>query len=563
MSAKDAAAYPCAHADHSQRDCAIMQPADLIIYNAHVFTANDAQPDAEAVVVRGNKITFVGSSAEALTWRTSHTRVVDGNGRSLLPGFIDTHFHLAWGSQKLDGVQLAGVATMAELATAVHAWLAENSNADWVAGYGLSYGLPTPDEPLTRHHLDQIVHDRPFVLYTYDVHSLFANSAALQQANIIHGAPHPLANGEVVVGADGLATGELYEEDATRLIRRVMPEPDGAATLRLIQKGLALAAAHGITSMHNMDGDLAQGKLYAALEEQNALTLRLSLPYWVKPKTPLAEMQRQTSQMRQSFSSDKLRAGGVKFFMDGVYESYTAVTLDAYPDQPHNFGEPIWDASTFAKFATAADALGLQIAVHACGNGAVRRVLDGYEAAQKVNGRRDSRHRVEHIEMVHPADLPRFAQLGVIAAMQPLHAPDSAYQRRRLAAAHCARKLAARLRLANSAPGRGHPGVWQRLAGGVAESAAGHCRRRQPPAVAGQRRAAGANPRRRHLQLHPRRRLRRVPGNQLRGSFKPGFLADLVLLSDNIFAIPPQEIGQLAVDLTVCDGCCGVRKGGK
>ncbi|MFZ1400729.1 MAG: amidohydrolase family protein, partial [Candidatus Promineifilaceae bacterium] len=185
-----------------------MQSADLIIYNAHVFTANNAQPEAEAVVVRGNKIAFVGSNSEALASRGAQTRVVDGYGRSLLPGFIDTHFHLAWGAQKLDGVQLAGVATMAELATAVHTWLAQNPDAAWVAGYGLSYGLPTPDEPLTRHHLDQIVPDRPFVLYTYDVHSLFANRAALAQAQITHGAPHPLANGEVVVGADGLATGE-------------------------------------------------------------------------------------------------------------------------------------------------------------------------------------------------------------------------------------------------------------------------------------------------------------------------------------------------------------------
>jgi predicted amidohydrolase YtcJ len=531
-----------------------MQPADLIIYNAHVFTANDAQPDAEAVVVRGNKITFVGSSAEALTWRTSHTRVVDGNGRSLLPGFIDTHFHLAWGSQKLDGVQLAGVATMAELATAVHAWLAENSNADWVAGYGLSYGLPTPDEPLTRHHLDQIVHDRPFVLYTYDVHSLFANSAALQQANIIHGAPHPLANGEVVVGADGLATGELYEEDATRLIRRVMPEPDGAATLRLIQKGLALAAAHGITSMHNMDGDLAQGKLYAALEEQNALTLRLSLPYWVKPKTPLAEMQRQTSQMRQSFSSDKLRAGGVKFFMDGVYESYTAVTLDAYPDQPHNFGEPIWDASTFAKFATAADALGLQIAVHACGNGAVRRVLDGYEAAQKVNGRRDSRHRVEHIEMVHPADLPRFAQLGVIAAMQPLHAPDSATSGdvwpQRIAPENWQHAFAwqtVRQAGATLVFGSDWPVVSLNPLLGIAAAV-----NRQPWQAND---ASQAQTLADAICSYTRYAAYAEFQETTKGQLKPGFLADLVLLSDNIFAIPPQEIDQLSVDLTVCDGC--------
>ena len=442
---------------------------------------------------------------------------------------------------------------MAELATAVHTWLSENPEAAWVAGYGLSYRLPTPDEPLTRHHLDQIVRDRPFIAYTYDVHSLFANTAALQQANILHGAPRPLANGTVVVGTDGLATGELYEGDATRLVSRVMPEPDDIAMLRLIQKGLALAAANGITSVHNMDGDMAQGKLYAALEDRDTLTLRISLPYWVKPKTPLAEMQAQTNQMRQQFHSDMLRAGSVKFFMDGVYESYTAVTLDGYPDQPINFGEPIWDAPTFAKFATAADALGLQIAVHACGNGAVRRVLDGYEAAQKANGRRDSRHRVEHIEMVHPDDLPRFAKLGVIASMQPLHVPQSATSDdvwpQRIAPENWQHAFAwQKVRQAGATLvfGSDWPVVSLNPLLGI------HTAVNQQPWQSGD--PAQSQTIADSICSYTRDAAYAEFQETSKGQLQPGFMADLVLLSDNIFAIPPEEIGQLAVDLTVCDG---------
>ena len=428
-----------------------------------------------------------------------------------------------------------------------------------MAGYGLSYGLPTPDEPLTRHHLDQIVQDRPFMVYTYDVHSLFANTAALQKANILRGAPQPLANGEVVVGRDGLATGELYEGDATHLVSRLMPEPDDVAMLRLIQKGMALAAANGITSVHNMDGDLAQGKLYAALEDRDLLTLRVSLPYWVKPETPLAEMQAQASQMRQQFHSDKLHAGSVKFFMDGVYESYTAVTLDGYPDQPDTFGEPIWDAATFAKFATAADALGLQIAVHACGNGAVRRVLDGYEAAQKVNGRRDSRHRVEHIEMVHPADLPRFAELGVIASMQPLHVPKSATSDdvwpQRIAPENWQHAFAwQKIRQAGATLvfGSDWPVVSLNPLLGI-HTAVNH-QPWQPDDPAQTQTIADS------ICSYTRDAAYAEFQETHKGQLQPGFLADLVLLSDNIFAIPPQEIDQLAVDLTVCDGCVTYEK---
>jgi predicted amidohydrolase YtcJ len=308
-----------------------------------------------------------------------------------------------------------------------------------------------------------------------------------------------------------------------------------------------------------MDGDKAQGRLFAALEDRDALTLRVYLPYWVRPETPLAEMQAQASQMRQQFNSDKLRAGGVKFFMDGVYESYTAVSLAGYPDQPNHHGEPIWPAEKFAQFATAADALGLQIFVHACGDGAVRRVLDGYEAAMKVNGCRDHRHRVEHIEMVHPQDVPRFAELGVIASMQPLHAPKDAGSAdvwpQRIAPEAWQYAFAwqtLRQARATLAFGSDWPVVSLNPLLGIHAAV-----NRQPwqPSDPPQAQTIGDA-----ICSYTRGAAYAEFQEEKKGQIKPGFLADLVLLCDNIFAVPLEEIDQLSVDLTLCDGCVTYQK---
>jgi predicted amidohydrolase YtcJ len=172
-----------------------------------------------------------------------------------------------------------------------------------------------------------------------------------------------------------------------------------------------------------MDGSAEQAALYSALEEAGELSLRVYLPYDVPPGTPLEALATEAVALRDQFQSEMVRGGSVKFFMDGVLESYTALLVEPYADDPTTHGEALWTAEQFNEMAIEADRLGLQIKVHCCGDGAVRRTLDGFEAAQKVNGRRDSRHRVEHIELLHLEDEPRFAQLGAIASMQPLHAP--------------------------------------------------------------------------------------------------------------------------------------------
>src|SRR5262245_10022816 len=397
-------------------------PADLLILNARAITLDPAQPQAEALAVSGDRIAFVGSAADAVGLRGPRTRVIDAAGRTLIPGIIDSHYHLLWGALKLDDIRFEGVGSYAEMTTVVHAYAAAHPDKPWLVGYGLGYDMLPGHAALTRQHLDAIIADRPLIVVAFDLHTAWANTRALQLANLLHGGVCEPGNAIVMAG-DGTASGELREPGAYNQVMGLVPQPDDVQSRKLLHKGLAQAAAYGITSIHNMDGDAQQMARYAELEDRGELTLRVSIPYLATPATP-PEALAEAVAMRDA-QTELVRSNRVKFFMDGVVESYTALMLDDYADSPGNCGTSIFTAEQFTRMATEADRLGLAIAVHAIGDGAVRRTLDGFAHARRLNGRRDSRHRIEHIEVLHPDDLPRFRELGVIASMQPLHAAIS------------------------------------------------------------------------------------------------------------------------------------------
>ncbi|MGB1252106.1 MAG: amidohydrolase [Candidatus Promineifilaceae bacterium] len=531
-----------------------MKTADLIIRNANVYTVDQANPTADTVAVQGNQIVYVGDEASAVGLIGDETRVIDGQGRTLLPGLIDAHYHLLWGSMTLYGAQLYAVRTLDDLRDALQTWANENPDAPFVIGQGMTYGVPDSKTPLTRHHLDEIIADRPIILTAFDQHSCFANTKALAAAGILQGANAPMANGDVVMGADGLATGELYEMDAMDAIKAALPEPTFDEQIEILKQGLELAASYGITSVHNMDGDVEQTGVYAHLEAQNELTLRVYMPFWVKPEMETATMVEQASIMRERYNSAMVRGGAVKFFMDGVYESHTAVSVKGFADKPDAFGEPIWSAERFAEFVTLADSMGLQIAVHACGDGAVRRVLDGYEAAQQANGVRDSRHRVEHIELIQASDIPRFAELGVVASMQPLHSPldgleDGDVWLQRIYDAEYDRAFAWRaLRDADAKIAFGsdwpvvtadpYPAIW----GTVTRKPLSEDGKDQTQTLEEAIRAYTADAAWTEFQ------------EDVKGQIKVGMLADLVLLSDNIFALEAAKLKDISAEITICNG---------
>jgi hypothetical protein len=388
----------------------------VIITNARVWTGDPTQPTAGAVAVRGNRIAFVGSAEDVGGWRGPGTRVIDAGGHTLTPGIIDAHFHLLYGCLYLASAQLYEAHTPGEAQATLRAHAGAHPERSWVEGRGLRYGVISH-----RQQLDAVEAERPVYVVAYDGHTAWANTRALELAGILHGGD--VIGPNSVIGRDehGVATGELAEAGAMELVRRLIPDVTEAEKRRLLQTGIAQINRAGVTSVHNMDGTLDQLELYKGLEADGALNLRVYMPFHVKPDTPFDGL-REAAEMAR-VPAGLARGGAAKFFMDGVLESWTALMVAPYADRPDSHGDALWSLEDFVEFAAECDRMGLQIHVHCCGDGAVRRTLDGYEAIQARNGRRDSRHRVEHIEVIHPDDLPRFKQLGVLGSVQPLHAP--------------------------------------------------------------------------------------------------------------------------------------------
>ncbi len=396
-----------------------MSTAELIITNARALTLDPERPRAEAVAVRGERILFVGSERSALELRGPQTTVFDAEGKTLLPGLIDSHFHLLWGSLRLGDIQLEEVGDLDALRRAVEDYRRAHPGAAWLRGAGLGYEVLPGGARLTRRHLDALERDTPLVLTCFDFHTLWCNTAALQRAGILHGA-EVASNAEVVMGEEGLATGELREFEAMRLVYDLMPEPGESEVLERLREGVRLANSYGITSIHNMNGDREEFALYRRLERSGELPLRIYFPFHLRPEMPISVIEDEALELREGYRSPYLRAGMLKLFMDGVVEAYTAFLSEPYAGADH-CGEAIFEAEHFNEIAVRAERAGLQVAVHAIGDAAVRRALDGFEVARRVNGKEGSRHRLEHVELLHPDDLGRFAELGVIASVQPYH----------------------------------------------------------------------------------------------------------------------------------------------
>lgn len=419
-------------------------PIDLILFGGRIKTMDKGRPLAQALAVSGNRIVAVGDDDEVMALAQPRTRIVDADGGTVLPGFNDAHVHIFSGSASLAQLSVHGIQGFESLSAAIVRHAAAHPSAPSIVGQGCLYTAISPTEPITRHHLDRIVNDRPLLLVAFDLHTAWANSCALQRAGILDG--RELAAGsEIVMGEDGLATGELREADAISLAYAVVEgggremlgiwtggEPDRVTEserrydLALLQRGLAYCASLGITSIQNMDGNLYQLEMLDEIDRTKGLPVRVRMPFHMKSSSPLSELHDKAAAWNRVYDSDMLRCDFVKVFMDGVTESGTAFFLDDYAHRPGWKGTALFQQEKFNDICATASRLNLQVASHAVGDGAVRRVLDGYEHAASVAGGRDLRHRVEHIEVVHPDDVDRFSKIGAVASMQPIHAPPHA-----------------------------------------------------------------------------------------------------------------------------------------
>ncbi|MDD9720979.1 amidohydrolase [Sulfitobacter sp. PR48] len=412
----------------------------LVFTNASVLTMDPDAPRATAVAISGDRITAVGTDAEIAAMAGPETRRIDAQGRTLLPGFVESHVHLFMGGYNETVIRADRVSGFEALRAKVEAYSAAHPDLALLLGQGADYAILGAGRQLDRQVLDEICPDRPLAIMAYDFHTAWANTAALEAAGLLDGRDLPRGNA-VVMGADGKATGELHEKLAILPVLELRnlggreslgmsgiepPVPptqkERAEDRETLKVGLRHAARHGITSMHNMDGNRYMLEVLREIEDEGALIARLRVPFHLTAEMDLSELDR-ASAMTRDFTGDTLCSGFVKIFLDGVIASGTAAMLDPYANRPDHRGDMLFTREDFIAAAVEIDKRGMQIAIHAIGDAAVRLALDGYEAAAKANGPRDRRHRIEHVEMLHPDDLGRFAELGVIASMQPPHAP--------------------------------------------------------------------------------------------------------------------------------------------
>lgn len=405
--------------------------ADVILLHARIYTVNPTQPWAEALAIRDGKIIAVGKEDEISHYRGTSTKVIDAKNRLVLPGFTDCHVHFMDGSFSLQQVNVESAKSLAEVQQQIRAYAKAHPNDAWVLGRGWSYPIFPPSGMPDKKQLDAVVPDRPAYIEGYDGHTWWANTKALEAAHISKATVDPPGGTIVRDPATGEPTGAIKEDAADALVRRAIPVPSREKKLQALRAGLRHANGLGITRVHVMGGvnvgagDVADADLLDELRRNHELTVRFYLGYRFDPPEVTAQQLDEIEQARKRFHDDWIAAGGVKFFLDGVIETHTAAMLEPYSNAPSLFGSLLWDPDQYKAFVAELDRRGIQIFTHAIGDRAIRLALDAYQSAATKNGTKDARHRVEHIEDPSAADIPRFGQLRVMASMQPLHAyPD-------------------------------------------------------------------------------------------------------------------------------------------
>jgi predicted amidohydrolase YtcJ len=400
--------------------------ASLILTGGRVWTGDSGRPWASAIAVAPGGILAVGDDDEIVALAAPGARRVDLANRFAMPGINDAHIHFIRGSLRLSHLDLNGARSLEEIQERLARFAKENpavAGNPWVQGYGWQYTVMPGGRLPTRQDLDAIVSDRPVFLAAYDGHTGWANGAALALAKV--DAKTVFTGwGEIVRDAGGEPTGVLKEQAQT-LVSAVVPKPSHEEMRAALRRGIARAASLGITSIQNAHGIPEDVDLFREAEAAGELSLRVGVAQTLRPPIP-PERIAAIRQLAARNGKGLVQVKAVKIVADGVIEAHTAAMLEPYADEPGTKGLPGWTQDQLDETVARADQAGLQVYIHAIGDAGVRMSLDAYEKAQKANRRPDSRFRIEHLETIDLADVPRFAKLGVLASMMPIHAdPDT------------------------------------------------------------------------------------------------------------------------------------------
>lgn len=398
--------------------------AELVLKNTAVYTMDGVRSWADAVAVAGGRIIYVGSTAGAEKLQGPDTEVLDLRGTMVLPGFHDSHIHLISGGMGLKECDLSGITSQEEIFRKIKDYADANPGKTWIIGRG--WDLPAfPEANPTRDMLDKLIPDRPAIFSAMDGHSSWVNSPLLRLAGVTKDTPDPKDGRIERDKRTGEPSGTL-REGAQGLVEKFIPPSTDQDYEDGLRAAMNKANAFGITSILEANAGDKFMETYGKFDRLDKLTVRVFASLSVDPAKGLGQIPGLIA-MRARYDGRFLRADSAKIFADGVLESKTAALLDPYLDRPGYRGIPELDPATFNPLAAALDKEGFQIHVHAIGDWAIRMTLDALEYAARINGRRDSRHHIAHLELIEPEDIPRFRRLGVAANFQSLWAYADPY----------------------------------------------------------------------------------------------------------------------------------------
>lgn len=530
-------------------------PAELILTNGVVYTMDPARPRATAVAVAEGKILYIGEDRGALRLRAEAATVVDLGGKMVLPAFQDSHIHLVTGGIELGLCDLNGLRTKEEVFEKIRAYAAANPDLSWITGGG--WDLPVfPQANPRKEDLDALVPDRPAVLSSADGHSAWANSRALALAGVAKDTVDPAGGRIERDPGTGEPAGTL-RESAAGLVEKHVPELGPDEYTKGLKAGLQLANRFGIASIIEASAGERILDAYAAMDRSGELSVRVLASLHVDTAKGASEVERLAG-LRQAYRGARLKSTAAKIFIDGVMEPHTAALLEPYTDRPGDRGTPLLEPEAYNALTAALDAAGFQIHVHAIGDRAVRMTLDAFEAAGRANGFRDLRHHIAHLELIDPADIPRFKRLGVTANFQALWAYADPY--------------ITDLTIPILGPARSR---WLYPIGSVAKTGAviaggsdwsvSSMNPLEAIQVAMTRRGPDDPPGEawipeERVDLETMLRAYTTNGAWLshdektRGSLEPGKAADLIVLDRDLYKVPAREIARAKVLLTLLEG---------
>lgn len=404
---------------------------DRIFINGRIWTADDARPRVEALAIAGDKIVAVGSTDEIKSLATTDTVVVDLGGRLVVPGFQDSHLHFP--GRSVNEVDLHGAETLKEFQARLADFARSHPRLPWITGQGWGYSA-FPNQTVDKKYIDAVISDRPVYVTERDGHMGLANSKALELVGVSAKTSDP-PNGHIMKRASGEPTGE-FKEAAQRLVESNIPRRSQEDLYQSLLQHMDEAAAAGLTAVQDASTDLSIFPIYEKAAASGVLKLRFRFAPLILPKdggaphnheleTPLTEADiAEYRRLRDRYTGPLLKFGAIKGFLDGTVDARTAAMFEPYV--AGGTGIPFWEQDDLNKTVALYDEQGFQVLLHAIGDKAINMALNAFEYAAKTNGTTGRRHRVEHAEVPLLSDLPRFKSLGVIASTQAMFAnPDA------------------------------------------------------------------------------------------------------------------------------------------